>query len=189
MGFFRVEITGLETIEKDYSEEEISIRKQIPKALGIVGSVMINSLQEHVARDVYNQYEPNDYERRIGRNGKYAPIESQEYMDYSILDDTLTFSYEPHGDHWESRWHKRDGDNLIVSIQTGNLAGKPSPRPYWNRFVSEMENGGILSSFASGMKPFTLQADGNDVIFSGNESMLEAQGMFTSSEDDWELPF
>ena len=147
---------------------------------------MVNNLQEHVTRDVYDAYEPYVYERRIGRTGPYAPIESQEYIDYNLSDNTLIFSYEPQGAHWVERWsNKHNGDNLIVSIQTGDLAGNPPPRPYWNRFVSEMENGGILSAFASGMKPYTLQTEGKDVVFAGNESMLEAQGSFTSeSEED-----
>lgn len=190
MGFFRVDIKGLDTLEKDYNEEETNIKKQIPKALGIVGNEMVNNLQEHVTKDVYDKYEPYVYERRIGRTGQYAPIESQEYIDYNLSDNTLTFSYEPQGAHWVERWsNKHNGDNLIVSIQTGDLAGNAPPRPYWNRFVSEMENGGILSSFATGMKPYTLQTEGKDVVFAGNESMLEAQGNFTSDDDDWELPF
>ena len=97
------------------------------------------------------------YERRIGRTGPYAPIESQEYIDYNLSDNTLIFSYEPQGAHWVERWsNKHNGDNLIVSIQTGDLAGNAPPRPYWNRFVSEMENGGILSTFATGIKPYLL---------------------------------
>ena len=38
IGFFRVDIKGLDTLEKEYNEEETNIKKQIPKALGIAGN-------------------------------------------------------------------------------------------------------------------------------------------------------
>ena len=193
MSFFKVTITGLDTIDEDFELESRKIEKAFPHALHYVGSEMIANLRKHIFEDWYQQYTPTLYQRRTDDPSLGQGLMSLDYMDAQIQGSQMQFIYEPSGDHANAAYHTRDGDKLIEFLQVG-AEGIP-PRPFWNFFVEEQKNSGIMEAFMRGMKPYEVIPEGgeNDVVFEGNESMLQAGiGVFQSNHSDFsddELPF
>lgn len=191
MSFFKVTVSGIETIDEDFELESRKIQAGIPQALNYVGSEMIVSLQKHIFEDWYEKYTPSVYERRTDDTSLGTPLGAEGNMDVFVDKDKMEFSYEPTGEHAKQSFHTRDGDRLIEFLQVGNKY--MPPRPFWNLFVEEQKNRGIMEAFIKGMSPFATvipEGFGKDVIFEGNESMLEGQTLidFGSSADN-ELPF
>ena len=194
MSFFKVTVSGLETIDEDFELESRKIEKAFPQALQYVGSEMIVSLQKHIFEDWYKQYTPKVYERRTDNISLGTPLGAEANMDVQVNNNTLDFTYEPTGEHANETYHTRDGDTLIEFLQVG-AEGIP-PRPFWNQFVEEQANSGIIDAFIKRMSPFATvipEGVGKDVVFDGGESMLQG-GMAsnfdnTSDDSDDELPF
>ena len=173
MSFFNVTISGLESIQEDVNAEIQTIWTKVPKALNNVGREMIVNLQKHIENEWYYGYSPKGYKRRTDDSSLGTPLGSADYMDYSANGGQFEFTYVPKGDHENSLWHTRDGDDLTESIQTGELKGDPPPRPFWNSFLFEQEQSGIINAFAEGMLPdYKVVSDGNDVVGVESESAL-----------------
>jgi len=85
--------------------------------------------------------------------------------------------------------HPVHGDALIERIQTGHgydwklPKDFPGGRPFWNNFVTEMQNGGAWDAFEKGFTAnqppdgWKLIREGGelDVLFEPGESLLEGQ--------------
>ena len=67
------------------------------------------------------------------------------------------------------------------------------PRPFWNNFVQDQRDGGIMNAFSQGMRPYNVirEGIGIDVLFDIGESELNEESYVDSSGDDDsdELPF
>lgn len=157
---FRVTIQGLPTIEKDYKSQESKIRLAIPMALELVGTEMQNDLRRSIFEDVYQKYTPKGYERRTEGSG-FEPLESYDYMAYSVRGASLDFGYFPSGEHSDERWYQRDGDDLIKWLQSPHQ--NIPARPFWDYFVEKQEIGALIT-FADGMKPYDVQIDSTERI-------------------------
>jgi hypothetical protein len=188
---FKVTVSGLETIDIDVQKETANIEKKIPSALRVVGAEMIANLQEHIKNDWYSQYKPKKYKRRTDDPSLGTPIGSEEYMDAQVENNTLTFTYEPRGEHKYKGWHNRDNDDLINFLQVGTEY--MPPRPFWNNFVQDQRDSGIMNAFSQGMRPYNVirEGIGIDVLFDIGESELNEESYVVSSSDDDsdELPF
>lgn len=192
MSFFSVAISGLESIDEDFQAEEKKIERQIPSALHFVGSEMIVNLKKHIYEDWYKKYTPKVYERRTDDPSLGQGLRSLDYMDVQVSGKDLLFTYEPSGEHAEEIWHTRDGDDLITFLQVGT--DYMPPRPFWNNFVGEQRDGGIMEAFMRGMKPYVVipEGHGKDVVFDGGESELDAAEpslTFFGNDTEEELPF
>ena len=179
-------IEGLDSIDRDYNREYTTIASKIPSALQNVGSEMIAALQKHIREDVYDAWgQPVQYVRRGDDNSYGTPLYAEQNMDISVSGMSMRFSYEPTGEHaMIDDEYSVDGDALINVIQKNfgwrfrprfDRQGRAiMPRPFWNNFVEEMENGGIMDAFIRGMDGYKVvpQGGSNDVIFSGDESKL-----------------
>ena len=108
----KVTVQGLEELDEELDGEVDKIQKQIPSALQLVGTEMINSLRESIVKNVYERYTPREYIRRTDGDA-YPPLESTDYMEYSVRGNTLEFGYFPSGEHENAEWYIRDGDDLI----------------------------------------------------------------------------
>lgn len=189
----------LDGLDEEIKDEIAKIEKQIPKALENVGSEMIESLSRHLDEDFYNQYSPVAYRRRYTEG-----LRKRENMVAKVKEKTLQFEYKPSGkptgtlgdtlnwsedlENWLMQFHKtattpifspaHEGDELIVWGQKKHEIGKYEipARPFWNNFVEEQKNGGIINAFTVGMLPkyAVIKGDeGNDVEFDGGESLLD----------------
>ena len=180
----------IEGLDEEIKDEIAKINKQIPIALNQVGSEMILDLQRHIHEDWYNPWKPTVYHRRTDDSSLGIPLGDDKNITAYVdkFTKSLGFIYAPTGWHEEGRLHngwyrrgdgiRRDGDELIESIQTGRLAGSPPPRPFWNNFVEEQKNEKIMQTFTRGMLPYNLVLEGEqDLQFDGNESMLEAENV------------
>lgn len=184
MFFFNFSVIGIESLSADFAKEIKGIDKAIPQALKYVGSEMIESLKKHIYSDWYTQYDPKIYKRRTDDPSRGTPLGSEDYMDATVVGKSMIFTYEPSGVHSEEKWHERDGDDLITFLQLER--GSIPSRPFWNNFVGEQRETGIMDSFAAGMKPYLVIAEGGerDVIFGAGESELEAGSQNLSINDD-----
>lgn len=191
-----IEIKGL---DKDLNNEVDKINEQIPKALEYVGSEMQTSLIKHLDEDFYNKYSPVAYRRRYDkglRNIENIDVNVKEknlifsYMPKGEPQGTLknSLNWNDNLEEWLKSVHKtadtpffsrvHNDDDLIVWAQKKHEIGQYqiSARPFWNNFVEEQKNGAIMSSFVVGMSPYSmvmLDRNGNDLIFTDSESILE----------------
>lgn len=149
---FKVTVQGLEELDEELDGEVDKIQKQIPSALQLVGTEMINSLRESIKENVYERYAPREYIRRTDGD-VYPPLESTDYMEYSVRGNTLEFGYFPSGEHENAEWYERDGDDLIKWLQKSH--GRVPARPFWEIFLAQQETESV-TAFAEGMKPFEV---------------------------------
>lgn len=163
-----VRIVGL---ENDIKKQEKIIENTIPKALQYVGAEMMFSLQKHIAQDWYKAYIPSSYQRRTDNPSLGTPLGSEKNMtpvENMVRGKNLTFNYYPTGEYIDGFYYVRNGNDLIESIQTGNLWGEPPPRPFWNNFVHDQEREAV-ENFINGMKQFgtegiEIKADNNESV-------------------------
>lgn len=181
MGFFNVEIEGMETLQADLNKEVGAIYRAVPSALQLVGSEMILDLQKHINEDFYDKYDPVAYPRRRDFPAFGTPIIDASNMDISVNGLSLAFTYSPMGFHSGQlkdtlNWNESSGnaamlsgeypikpnpvhgDDLIRRLQTGKgydwhlKKGKDFPaRPFWDKFVDEQINERISQNFVRGM--------------------------------------
>ena len=179
-------VSGEETIYQDINGEMQGIYRATTDSLSDVGAQMIPSLQRHIRQDWYLPWgSPKEYLRRTDM-GIPGALDDPDYMELTHQGLSLTFSYNPQGNrYWPG--HNADGDDLIEIIQTNSgWHFKPSkdtrgrkimPRPFWNNFVDEQENSGIINAFIAGMhtRGYEVKAEGGqkDVAFQGNEGRLK----------------
>lgn len=187
MSLLKVEVTGLDSLDKDFEEHKKAIEKQIPTALGIVGAEMVNDLQAIIEGYFYKSYTPKHYQRS-------GAMKDDSSMNYSPKGSELTFIYEPETSHTGlDAWVQdkpvngkfplpREPDDLIIWGQMSHFDGtnhEIPARPFWNYFLESQGNEKILDNFARGMLPkyavvkeegetvdlseFALAADTNNV--------------------------
>lgn len=149
---FKVTVRGLDKLGEEFGTKIGEIQKKIPSALESVATEMINSLRESIAENVYDRYTPREYIRRT-EGGKYPPLESKDYMEYSTSGSVLQFGYFPSGEHENKEWHERDKDDLIKWLQESH--GRIPARPFWEIFLAQQETESV-TAFAEGMKPFEV---------------------------------
>ncbi len=166
-------VSGLDSVSSDFETEKKFIEKQIPVALDMVGAEMKANLQTHIMDDWYHRYSPKQYKRRTDLAALGTALGDEKNMTVERRGQFLYFDYSPTGEHQNDAWHDRDGDELIAWIQQGS--GEIPPRPFWNNFLEEQKNGGIIGSFIGGMGEIPVIEEGgdSDVLFDGAEGELE----------------
>ena len=161
-----INVTGQETLTEEIETFVKGVDSAIPVALNEVGAHLGEKLDTRLRDDWYNGYKPHTYIRRTDNPIFGKGLMSDEYKDYSVeikpKTKRLTFTYEPSGEHAIESYHKRDKNALIRSIETGELYGDPPPRPFWENFVDELENGDAMDLFITAMKPYSVILDGED---------------------------
>ncbi len=203
MSLFKIEVTGLDSLDKDFEEHKKAIEKQIPTALGIVGAEMVNDLQAIIEGYFYKSYTPKHYQRS-------GAMKDDSSMNYSPKGSELTFIYEPETSHtgldaWvqdkpvnEKFPLPRDPDDLIIWGQMSHFDGtnhEIPARPFWNYFLESQGNEKILDNFARGMLPKyqVIKEQGEIVDLSDSELPADTSNVApydpsAVAEDD-ELPF
>lgn len=173
MSFFNVTVKGLESIDKDFSEQVTHITtKVIPQALTQVGYEMAANLQKHIKNDWYKPWKPKTYPRRTDNPNLGMSIMDKRNMSFGVSNTSLHFFYTPNGEHADKKYHTRDGDELIQSIQEGKLHGNPPPRPFWNNFVDEQINSAISREFGKSIKEQGYKyKDTKGSVTPGNEKL------------------
>lgn len=161
MSFFNVEVTGLDSLDKDFEEHKKAIKKQIPTALGIVGAEMVKDLQAIIEGYFYKSYNPKKYKRS-------GEMKDDSAMNYESKINELVFTYEPETGHKGlDAWVQdkpvkgefplpRQPDDLIIWGQHSHFDGTDHEipaRPFWNYFLESQGNEKILDNFARGMLP------------------------------------
>lgn len=179
----------IEGLDKEYRDEITEINNAIPKALERLGSEMAISLKKHIQQDWHDVWKPSKYHRRTDNPSLGTPLGDDKNITIYVdrFTKTMSFLYLPTGEHQEGRFHngwylggdgaRRDTDELITAIQKGELAGNPPPRPFWNNFVEEQQNGEMLSTFIRELKnllPYSISTGkGERIQLNGtSESML-----------------
>lgn len=201
MSFFKIEVTGLGSLDKDLKEHKKTIEKQIPTALGIVGAEMVNDLQAIIEGYFYQSYTPKHYQRS-------GQMKSDDSMQYEPKGKELTFTYSPETkrdglDAWvqdkpvEGEFPlPRDPDDLIIWGQHSHFDGTDYEipgRPFWNYFLEEQGSEKILDNFARGMLPSyqVIKESGERVDLSEFALAADTANVapYQKSEMDEELPF
>lgn len=158
---------------------QTEVRGRIAKGLMGLRDGMRESLAQHIVKDVYNAYQPNQYERRGDGGGLQAQAMNATSHADGSPDGTsyrIYINFAPNGNHpMESDWAEDDvypvhGDDLIGRIEKWNPRYSYRPRhkrlpsrPFWQNFISEMVDDGMAEYlFASAMR-----AQGDEVIEDG----------------------
>lgn len=162
----KVQITGkIEGLKEDLHNENKAIKERVNYSLTNMSVEMARELQATLQREWYRKYTPLVYKRRTDNNSLGTPIGADENFGYTNTDiakSILEFVYNPTGEHKNREWHTRDSDDLIswiqnehnyADIETGEIDLKIPARPFWNLFLQEQENGGIMEKFIKGMLP------------------------------------
>lgn len=151
------------------------IQDNISNVLQTIGGEMIEDLQKHIQKDVYDAYTPTSYPRRKDNPRFGTALDDIKNFSTHVDDDTLEFDYHPTGFHsgkmkdalnFNTRYkeagataelplkpHPVHGDDLIERIESGKgydwrLKNADFPqRPFWSNFVDEEMNGGIIRHF------------------------------------------
>lgn len=152
-------------LKEDLEKENQTLKEHVNYALTQTGVEMTYDLISVLRRDWYNKYTPSIYERRTDDPSKGTPLGSIDNFDETYTDpqnQTLHFVYNPTGTHENIDWSNRSGNNLIEWIQKKHeykIPGSEEPyltipaRPFWNNFIDEEINGGIMSKFIKAMSP------------------------------------
>ena len=163
---YTIQVTGLETIDQDWQKIYEEIKDQLQTSSYFLMDSMTDVLTKHINEDVYDVYNPKRYERRKDDPSLGTPLNSQKNMT-GIGPETSSSSigievrtgleYHPTGEHDVMEWHTADDDELIGRIENSYPPydwpkGVPKRRLFWQNFVEEMIEGGVLeSSFMSAM--------------------------------------
>lgn len=169
---FRVEVSGIDSLDKDYEEQLQTIGKAIPAGLSVVGNEMAAALQRHVKNDVYAAYKPKSY-KRTGEMGDISNMTST----IDKASNTLAFEYRFGTE--SARPYFKDSDQVIAAVQDSdylwNVGNREIPeRPFWDNFFNELfSDNRVDEYFASGMNQSTpsLRATAVDgsVILTGED--------------------
>ena len=159
MSFFNVTVEGLDSLDKDFEEHKKAIAKQIPIALGIVGSEMADDLKAIIEGYFYKSYSPKHYQRsgdmlnqidyKPDKNGlifTYTPETSHNGLDVWVQDKPTSGEFSL----------PRSSDDLIIWGQHSHFDGTDHEipaRPFWNYFLESQGNEKILDNFIRGMSP------------------------------------
>lgn len=169
---FKIEVSGLETLDKDYDEQLKVIDKAIPAGLSVVGNEMAAALQRRVQQDVYAAYSPEAYKR----TGEMGDINNMTTT-IDNASNTLVFDYR--FGTGSARPYFKDSDQVIAAIQDSdylwNVSNRDIPkRPFWDNFLNELfSDNRVDEYFARGMNQAepelqAFAADGS-VILTGDD--------------------
>lgn len=168
---FRVSVSGVENIIKDYEEMMPHIDNAVEAGLYSVASDMTANLIQHVNDDVYAEYQPKSYER------------TGEMVDRSNIDSDITsknrliFTYE-FGTESEKPYY-RNSDDVIRAIQDGEnypWGVVIKRRPFWDNFIAEeLFDGKAETSFVAGLNAYDKELKAtstpNSTILDGNDTI------------------
>lgn len=201
MSFFNVEVTGLDSLDKDFEEHKKAIEKQIPTALGIVGAEMVNDLQAIIEGYFYKSYTPKHYKRS-------GEMKDGSAMNYESKINELVFTYEPETGHKGlDEWVQdkpvkgefplpRKPDDLIIWGQHSHFDGTDHEipaRPFWNYFLDSQGNEKILDNFARGMLPnYTVVKEIGETVDLSEYALAADDAQISivfDNIDDEELPY
>ena len=152
-------------LKEDLNKEYRSIKNQTNYALTEVGVELQSDLISAIKRDWYSKYTPAIYKRRTDNQSLGTPLGDESNFaetHTSKSDQTLYFAYNPTGEHRNTKWNDRSGDSLIEWIQREHEykdeeSGEPylviPARPFWNNFIDEQIDGGIMDKFIRAMSP------------------------------------
>ena len=170
-----IQITGrIIGLKEDLEKEERAIGERATYALTMTGIELARDLQSTLRREWYAKYTPTVYQRRTNDPNLGTPIGDDSNFDIStdVAKRTLDFNYNPTGAHENPDWNTRSGDRLIEWIQKKHeykAPGRDEPyltipaRPFWNRFLDEQIDGGIMEKFIKAMSPeYTVLKDEKD---------------------------
>lgn len=203
MSLFQIEVTGLDSLDKDFEKHKKAIEKRIPTALGIVGAEMVKDLQSIIEGYFYKSYSPKHYQRT-------GAMKDDSSMSYNTPKDSeLVFTYEPETTHSSlDAWVQdkptsgefslpRHPDDLIIWGQHSHFDGKEyeiPARPFWNLFLDQQANEKILDNFARGMLPKyqVIKEEGERVDLSDSQLPADTVNVApysSASGDNDDLPF
>lgn len=164
-------------LEEDLQREIRNINEKSVYALTVTGVEMVRDLQGVLHREWYQKYTPSMYERRTDNPSLGTPLgDDSNFQDTStdVATKTLEFVYNPTGEHENPDWNNRSGNNLITWIQKKHEYKKPGSnepyliipaRPFWNKFVDEQIDGGIMEKFIRAMSPeYKVVKDSSDKL-------------------------
>lgn len=157
------------TLEADLNKELETLGRGFASALVYAAPEVKELLQKHIQRDVYDKWNPTEYQRRgfdggiidFEHNGSIKPSESS--ISGNQIDVAMKLRYKPDGvqEQWEV---PANGDELIGRIESGTgyeWKKHPGPRPFWTNFTNELIEGGYLASYVfSGLTEAGIQVDG-----------------------------
>lgn len=171
------------TFKIDWPDAEITqeLEKAIADLAPIVQSAMEDVgqdakhlLEEHIQADVYDQFDPHQYNRRYG-DGGIIDTDSNTRIPYALaqsqgsrLKGLMTLRYTPSGDSYQ--WENpANGDELIGRIESGSgyeWSRRPGPRPFWQKFVNELTDGQAFAHAFDNAMAMRLGADyeGSSVV-------------------------
>lgn len=143
------------TIKVDFQADELNdefrtelqkIEPRIENGMAAVASAARSSLKSHIQSDVYDKWNPSTYLRT-------GAIISDGAMETSVSSYRMSLEYTPDGS--SEQWEHPVSDNALVArIESGSgyeWRKHPGPRPFWQKFVDEMINGGMAEAFDSAM--------------------------------------
>lgn len=179
--FFKFSVSA-EGLESEISSALGDVEKKIPGALQFVGAEMQDALVRHLREDWYEAWgAPQVYERDTDKNPAKG-LMSKNRMRVEVNGGNLLFDYVDAKRRSDGSWTDEDEVIKIIGSNSGwefqpkkdKLGRTIIPRPFWNNFVEEMKNEGIINALVSGMKQQgeTVQKDGKDVEFGANESLV-----------------
>lgn len=179
--------TWADELRRDIEKETARIGRNVQPALRVVGNEMALNLLKHLQTDWYDAWKPVRYQRRATTNPKES-IMSMNNISIETTRNSLIFDYSPKGNDDEKWGYSmarvvKNGDELINIIQYNRGWDKPeprvglnsvmiAPRPFWNNFVSEQEEGRIMENLAFGLYPYNVETKDADRFVSLEESYL-----------------
>lgn len=205
-----IKIDGIESIQHDYDEFNVKVRRASNYGLKAVASELTPCLKKHIEIDVYDAYEPQDYLRRYDNPQYGRSIHSDKNVEWNLRymgngEQSLEFAYTPNGrnTHYLDSPYYTDGDSIIDAIQrdsgylwVGSIGAK---RPFWNLFVQDVLRQGdewFVRGFNSmehslqARSDRTLVGEARDYNLSPTfSSKTEKETHVPDWDDDDELPF
>lgn len=134
------------TLEDDLADQMKGLTGALAVALDGVITITKDRIKSHVKKDVYDKWNPTEYERRR-EHGGIIDVEGATRVtgpQIGMIGKTpavaFSLNYKPDGESYQ--WERpRDGDYLIQRIETGEgyeWGTHPGARPFWQNFVNEM---------------------------------------------------
>lgn len=160
------------TFKMDFPQSEIweelwaEFRKDEPKlqaAMQEVAAATLETLKEHIQKDVYDKWNPTTYVRRKESGG----LIDFSHIDPSVGSGGMTVYYAPSGasEQWDN---PLDSNGLIGRIESGSgyeWYRHPGPRPFWKNFVNDMVNEKFATAYDFAMSAqFGSDYEGGTVV-------------------------
>lgn len=179
-----IQINADGLLESDLKAFQTELAKEVEKAMDDVGEDMRDALAQHIETDVYDKFSPREYERRGDDGGLIAQARTAKIYNHGA---GVTMEYKPDGSHpKESEWREHGvvpahGDDLIGRIEKWNPRYSFPPRkrrlpkrPFWQKFVSEMVDDGMLEHFFAN----AMRRQGEEITEDGQITREEKDGNY-----------